>query len=72
MKRLIILLLLTAPLMTVAKKEKPKEKEKGYEFTLVKEIEVSPVKDQYRSGTCWSFATASFVESEVLKAGKGL
>ncbi|HOG20089.1 MAG TPA: C1 family peptidase [Salinivirgaceae bacterium] len=72
MKRLIILLLLTTPLVTVAKKEKTKEKEKGYEFTLVKEIEVSPVKDQYRSGTCWSFATASFVESEVLKAGKGL
>ncbi|MGI6479000.1 MAG: aminopeptidase C [Salinivirgaceae bacterium] len=72
MKRLIILLLLTVPLVTVAKKEKSKEKEKGYEFTLVKEIEVSPVKNQYRSGTCWSFATASFVESEVLKAGKGL
>ena len=41
MKRLIILLLLTVPLVTVAKR-KVERKEKGYEFTLVKEIEVCP------------------------------
>lgn len=31
----------------------------------------TPVKDQYLSGTCWSFASNSFFESELLKKGKG-
>ena len=29
------------------------------------------VKDQYLSGTCWSFASNSFFESELIKKGKG-
>ncbi len=45
-------------------------KKEGYEFTLVKEIKTSPVKNQYRSGTCWSFATAAFIESELLRMEK--
>ena len=36
-----------------------------YEFTSVKDIYVSPVKNQGNTGTCWSFATSSFVESEI-------
>jgi bleomycin hydrolase len=28
------------------------------------------VKDQYRTGTCWSFSTLSFLESEMLRLGK--
>jgi bleomycin hydrolase len=30
----------------------------------------TPVKDQYRTGTCWSFAGTSFIESELLRIGK--
>jgi len=30
------------------------------------------VKSQGRTGTCWSYATASFIESEALRQGKGL
>ena len=41
----------------------------GYEFTDVKLIPTTPVKDQSRSGTCWCFSTLSFLESEILKAG---
>lgn len=41
---------------------------KAYEFTTVKENPVTPVKNQYRSGTCWCFSSLSFLESEVLKA----
>ncbi|MCX7696806.1 MAG: aminopeptidase [Bacteroidales bacterium] len=29
------------------------------------------IKDQYKSGTCWSFSGLSFVESEILRVGKG-
>ncbi|MCF8358680.1 MAG: C1 family peptidase [Prolixibacteraceae bacterium] len=42
----------------------------GYEFTEVIEIPSTPVKDQHRSGTCWSFATNSFIESEMIRLGK--
>ena len=41
----------------------------GYQFTDVKVIETTPVKDQSRSGTCWCFSTLSFLESEILRAG---
>lgn len=41
----------------------------GYRFTDTKLIATTPVKDQNRSGTCWSFSTLSFLESEMLRAG---
>jgi bleomycin hydrolase len=31
----------------------------------------TPVKDQYMSSTCWSFSSLSFLESELLRMGKG-
>jgi len=45
--------------------------EKGYQFKVIKSLPATPVKDQYRTGTCWSFATISFLESELLRMGKG-
>jgi len=45
------------------------EKKDGYRFETIKEVKASPVKDQYRSGTCWSFSTLSFLESEVIRKG---
>ena len=44
---------------------------KDYQFTTVKELPVTPVKNQFRSGTCWCFSTISFLESEIIKA-KGI
>jgi bleomycin hydrolase len=35
----------------------------------VKEIKATPVKNQGYSGTCWSFATCSMLESEMLRKG---
>jgi bleomycin hydrolase len=43
----------------------------GYQFTEVAKIPVTPVKNQASSGTCWCFATASFMEAELLRMGKG-
>lgn len=45
-------------------------KDKAYEFKMIKEIQTTPVKDQYRSSTCWSFATISFLETEMIRTGK--
>ncbi len=42
-----------------------------YQFTTVKENPITPIKNQYRSGTCWCFSALSFLESEVIKA-KGI
>lgn len=43
----------------------------GYLFTTVTELPVTSVKNQSSSGTCWSFATLSFIESELIRTGKG-
>ena len=45
--------------------------EQGKNFKDIVRIPASPVKDQQKTGTCWSFATTSFLESEVLRKGKG-
>jgi bleomycin hydrolase len=42
----------------------------GYEFTIQKELKSTSVKNQFRSGTCWSFSAISFLESELLGMGK--
>ncbi|MBQ2599393.1 MAG: aminopeptidase, partial [Bacteroidales bacterium] len=42
-----------------------------YQFTPVNDIKVTPVKNQARTGTCWCFATVSFLEAELLRQGKG-
>ena len=39
------------------------------EFTIVKEVKHLPVISQGSTGTCWSFATTSFLESEVMRKG---
>ena len=36
-------------------------------FTVVKQNPITSIKDQNRSGTCWSYSTLSFFESEILK-----
>jgi bleomycin hydrolase len=36
-----------------------------YEFHTIKEIDALPVTSQGETGTCWSFATTSFLEAEI-------
>lgn len=43
----------------------------GYQFTTVKEVKITPVKNQNRTGTCWCFSGIGFLESELLRMGKG-
>lgn len=67
MKRLIVLYLI-APLFLFQYSVFAQEKT-GYEFEIIKKLETSPVKDQQRTGTCWSYATTSFLESEIIRLG---
>jgi bleomycin hydrolase len=41
-----------------------------FKFTEVINIENTSIKNQGSSGTCWSYSTTSFLESEMIKAGK--
>lgn len=41
----------------------------GFTFTDVKVLKTTPVKDQNKSGTCWSFAGISQLEEDVLRRG---
>jgi bleomycin hydrolase len=50
--------------------KKKKEEKTGYIFTDKKDLPATPVKNQFRSGTCWSFSGLSFIESEMLRIGR--
>ncbi len=43
---------------------------KKYEFTKVLTLDNTCVKNQASSGTCWSYSTNSFLESEMMRMGK--
>ena len=43
---------------------------KGYQFTDIKRLPATSVKDQARAGTCWSWSGISFFESEMIRTGK--
>jgi bleomycin hydrolase len=46
------------------------KKDGNYKFTVVKNLEATGVQNQAQSGTCWSFSSMSFFESELLRMGK--
>lgn len=43
---------------------------KAFQFTTLINLANTPVQNQGSSGTCWSYSTNSFLESEMIKAGK--
>jgi aminopeptidase C len=43
----------------------------AYEFSVIKENPVTPVKNQASSGTCWCFSGIGLLESELIRMGKG-
>jgi bleomycin hydrolase len=70
---IIFAALLLIPLSINAKKDKPAKETKNpvHVFTIDKELKHTSVKDQYKTGTCWAHATLSFLESELIRTGKG-
>ena len=70
-----LVLLILAPSITLGQvddnADESQPKPKGYEFQVDKSIETTDVKSQGNTGTCWCFASTSFIESELLREGKG-
>lgn len=72
MKKLLILaVIVLSSLSAVKAEDSKKEKKEAYVFTNEIQLKASPVKNQARTGTCWCFATVSFMESELLRMGRG-
>ena len=42
----------------------------SFQFTTIVNNAATPVQNQANSGTCWSYSTNSFLESEMIKEGK--
>ncbi len=41
-----------------------------FEFKTLVDLEATPVKNQGSTGTCWSYSTTGFIESELIRMGK--
>ncbi len=65
MKQLVVTTLLFIFMMSLAAQEKTE----GFQFKTIYDLPATDVKDQYRTGTCWSFSGVSFLESEMLRKG---
>lgn len=64
----IAIALLLAPRFAATAQEA--KQTEGYVFTPIKEIPTTSIKNQHRSGTCWSFSGVGFFETELLRMGK--
>ena len=51
--------------------QEEKKEDEGYKFDTIKILPITPTKDQNNAGTCWSYSTIAFLESELLRMGKG-
>ncbi|MDR0205683.1 MAG: C1 family peptidase [Bacteroidales bacterium] len=71
LKKLFFIALIAIFLAPCFAQETNKEKPEGYILTPTKEIKYTPVKNQNRSGTCWSFSGIGFLECELIRKGRG-
>ena len=70
MKKLLIFLALGISALSVSAQPRIAPKMPDYQFTTVKANPITPVKNQYRSGTCWAYSAIGFFESEAIRLGK--
>ncbi len=78
MKKLILILAAVLPFISFAQDDlvkkldanKSDSAKKKFVFTDIINLENTSVKNQASSGTCWSYSTNSFLESEMIRIGK--
>ncbi|MBV6654243.1 MAG: aminopeptidase [Mameliella sp.] len=72
----VLALLLSLPmvaqveLINKVKDNQSENAKAGFQWTSVVDLERTSVKNQGASGTCWSYSSNSFLESEMIRMGK--
>ena len=67
----VLLIAFAFNIVIAQENEKDKGKQDRHIFTMIYDLNATSVKNQAQTGTCWDFATQSFLESELLRMGKG-
>lgn len=78
MKQLLAALVIATPFFAIAQDDlvrkldanKSDSANRKFRFTHIINLENTPVKNQGSSGTCWSYSTNSFLESEMIRMGR--
>lgn len=73
-QKILVLLALTLVVslpVNAQEKDKKEKSSNAVEFKNLVTLKATSVKSQDRTGTCWDFATMSFLESELIRMGKG-
>jgi bleomycin hydrolase len=56
---------------SISAQDKTNKKGSEYKFTAIKNLDATAIQNQNATGTCWSFSSLSFFESELIRMGKG-
>lgn len=67
MKKSILAALVLLSSATLASAQTATQTVPELQFTTVKALPITPIKNQASSGTCWAFSTISFLESEAIR-----
>ena len=70
MKKALLLAAIAFAGVNITAQEADK-KDEGFQFTVVKENPITSIKNQNRAGTCWCYSSLAFIESELIRMGKG-
>jgi bleomycin hydrolase len=72
MKKILFIAAIASTFTAVSQSNFETNKEGSeYKFKVLKDIEATEVQSQGRTGTCWSFSSLSFFESEIIRLNNG-
>ena len=72
MKKILFIAAIASTFTAVSQSKFETNKEGSeYKFKVLKDIKATEVQSQGRTGTCWSFSSLSFFESEIIRLNNG-